>query len=112
MHPRSEDPLDNLHLRSYIVSPREVPVSVLTRVVRIGNSQGVRIPRVLLEESHLSAQVELTAEPDQIVIRSARTPRAGWDEAFAAMAAAGDDALLDPEIPTEFDEMEWSWPER
>ena len=36
-------------------------------------------------------------------------PRAGWAEAFRAMAEAGDDKLLDEPTPTKFDEEEWEW---
>ena len=44
-----------------------------------------------------------------LVIRAAGNPRADWDEAFAAMALQGDDALLDGEeiVPTRWDEEEW-----
>jgi antitoxin MazE len=81
------------------------------RIVRIGNSQGIRIPRPLLERSGLGVEVDIEAEPHQIVIRAARPPRAGWNEAFAVMAESGDDALLDGELPalTPFDEEEWEW---
>ena len=80
-----------------------------TRIIRIGNSQGVRIPKPLLEQSGLGDEVELAAEAGRIVIRSARPPRAGWDAAFEAMAAAGDDALPDEPVPTAWDEAEWEW---
>jgi hypothetical protein len=33
--------------------------------------------------------------------------RSGWDRAFAAMAAAGDDRLLDPATATDWDRTEW-----
>jgi antitoxin MazE len=81
------------------------------KIVRIGNSRGVRIPRVLLERSGLDDEVELEAEADQIVIRAVRHPRDGWTEAFRAMAAAGDDKLVDGDLPgqTRFDMDEWSW---
>jgi antitoxin MazE len=82
---------------------------VKARIVRIGNSQGVRIPKPLLEEAQLGDEVELRAEAGRIVIERADAPRAGWSEAFAAMAAAGDDALLDEATPTAFDEAEWTW---
>ena len=81
-----------------------------TRIVRIGNSQGIRIPKPLLEQSGLGEEVELEVRRDEIVIRAASRPRAGWDEAFQAMAARGDDALLDPDAQsTEWDNEEWSW---
>ena len=66
-----------------------------TRIIRIGNSQGVRIPKLLLEQSHLSEEVELEAQQHQIIIRSAEKPRQRWAEAFKAMAENGDDCLLD-----------------
>lgn len=82
-----------------------------TRIVRIGNSQGVRIPKLFLEQTQLHDDVELELQSDQIVIRSARRVRAGWDEAFQAMATQGDDQLLDSETggATSWDEDEWTW---
>jgi antitoxin MazE len=82
-----------------------------TRVVRIGNSQGVRIPKPLLEEAGLVGEVEMFVENDALVIRRARKPREGWAEAFAEMARRGDDALLDDptQTPSRWDEEEWQW---
>jgi antitoxin MazE len=80
------------------------------RIVRIGNSQGVRLPKTLLERSGLGDEVEIEAEEQRIVIRPARRARDGWDAAFQAMAAAGEDELLDElDRPTQFDQDEWSW---
>jgi antitoxin MazE len=81
------------------------------RIVRIGNSHGIRIPKPLLEQSGLRDEVELEVHARQIIIRAADQPRAGWDAAFRAMAEAGDDALLDPEMAgsPEWDEEEWEW---
>jgi antitoxin MazE len=82
------------------------------RIVRIGNSQGIRIPKPLLEQAGLGEEVELHVEGSRLVIESARRPRAGWADAFAAMHAAGDDALLDEPTPTSFDQDEWVWESR
>ena len=82
---------------------------VKARIVRIGNSQGVRIPKVLLEETGLADEVEIVPEGNRLVIRPARRPREGWASAFKAMHDAGDDVLLDGYVPTEFDEEEWDW---
>ena len=81
------------------------------RIVRIGNSRGIRIPKPLLEESGLGEEVELDAEPGRIVIRSAQNPRAGWDAVFEKMAEYGDDAVLDSGSSTDssWDEEEWRW---
>ena len=81
-----------------------------TRIVRIGNSRGVRLPKTLLEEAQLADEVELQADPGRIVIRAARPPRAGWEEAARTMRERGEDKLLDPPTPTRFDQEEWEWP--
>ncbi len=79
------------------------------RIVRIGNSQGIRIPKPLLEQTGLGTEVELEVQGEQIIIRPADRPRQGWEAAFRTMAEAGDDALLDPEGATlsRWDEEEW-----
>ncbi len=80
------------------------------RIIRIGNSRGVRLPKTLLEQAGLTEDVRIEAEPNQIVIRSAHLPREGWDDAFRRMAAQGDDALIEePHSLTAFDETEWKW---
>jgi antitoxin MazE len=80
-----------------------------TRIVRVGNSRGVRLPKPLLETAGLSDEVEIRAEPGRIVIEAVQHPRAGWAEAARALAAARDDALLDPNTSTRFDDEEWEW---
>lgn len=82
-----------------------------TRIVRIGNSQGIRIPKSLLEQTGLRGEVEIRAEKDSLVIHPVRRPREGWAEAFGEMARRGDDVLLSPDTPplTTWDEDEWEW---
>jgi len=82
-----------------------------TRIVKIGNSQGVRIPKLLLERSNLAEEVELEAEDDRIIIRSTKQPRQDWERAFRAMAERGDDSLLDRNASsqTQWEEDEWRW---
>jgi len=82
-----------------------------TRVVKIGNSQGIRIPKIIVEQFNLNDEIELLSNDGMLVIRPAFHPRAGWDEQFQAMAVNGDDALLDAEVPSlsKWDEEEWEW---
>lgn len=82
-----------------------------TRIVPIGNSQGIRIPRPLLEQTGLSGEVEISAEGFTLVIQPARKPRATWAAAFQAMAQRGDDAVLDDATPilSTWDEDQWEW---
>ena len=81
------------------------------RIVRIGNSQGVRIPKPLLEQTGLKGEVELEVQDHQIIIRSADQPRKGWAEAFGRMNRAGDDVLIDDVAgsTSSWDDEEWEW---
>ena len=90
-----------------VITPEE---TMRARIIRIGNSQGIRIPKPLLERSGLSGEVELEVSDNQIIIRAPDNPRAGWDEAFREMHARGDDELLDGNHGTSsWDDEEWVW---
>jgi antitoxin MazE len=82
-----------------------------TKIIKIGNSQGVRIPRLLLEQTKLREEVEMEAQEDQIIIRPITYPRQGWDEAFREMAERGDDRMLDADLTgrSNWDQQEWQW---
>ena len=78
------------------------------RLVRMGNAHGVCIPEAVIEQCGFKDEVELTVKDGLLVITPAGGLRAGWDEAFKAMAEAGDDALLFPDTAdTEWDASEW-----
>ena len=80
-----------------------------SRIVRIGNSRGIRVPKMLLDEAQLPEEVELQAEHGRLIVRAAHGPRAGWATAAKAMRARGDDQLLDAPTRTRFDERDWRW---
>ena len=81
------------------------------RIVRIGNSQGVRISKPLLDQTGLSGEVEISAVDDTLIIRPAARPRTVWDAAFREMARRGDDGSLDDSAPSlsSWDEGGWEW---
>jgi antitoxin MazE len=78
------------------------------QIIRIGNSQGIRIPKTLLQDGNISGEVELELHEDGILIRSLQKPRANWDAAFRSIADGEDDQPL-TETPTEFEKKEWQW---
>lgn len=80
------------------------------QVVQIGNSQGIRIPKVLLEESGIRGEVELEICPDGILIRNISKPRGDWDAKFKALSDHDDD-LTAGELPSssDFETREWQW---
>ena len=80
-----------------------------TRIVRIGNSRGIRVPKILLDRADLPDEVELRAEPGRIVVSAAARPRAGWAAKARSMRQRGDDVMLDDATPTRFEETDWRW---
>lgn len=46
-----------------------------TRIVRIGNSRGIRIPKPLLEAAGLVGEVDVTAKRGTLIIRPIHSPR-------------------------------------
>lgn len=82
-----------------------------TRIVRIGNSRGIRIPKALLQESGLEGEVELNVRGGTLVIAPAGRARQGWASAFRSMAELGDDELLDGDatISGALDAEPWEW---
>jgi len=80
-------------------------------VVKIGNSQGVRIPKPILEQTGIKEDVELEVEKNQIIIRPISNPRVSWDLAFKTMAEKDDDVLIHEteNISHSWDEEEWQW---
>lgn len=84
---------------------------MLTKIVSIGNSRGIRIPKALLDDCGFDEEAELQAKNGALILRPVKTPRAGWAESFAGMAAAKDDILVQEVAPasTQFDAEEWEW---
>jgi len=82
-----------------------------SKIVKIGNSRGIRIPKPFIEQTGLGEEVEIQVEGNRLIIGTAARPRAGWEAAFQKMANAGDDALLDGDVqvPTSWEEAEWEW---
>ena len=83
--------------------------AIKTRIVKIGNSQGLRIPKTLLEQSGINSEVEIEVQGNNLIIRPVTQVRKDWEQAFIEMAENGDDVLLDDIKTTEWDETEWQW---
>jgi len=80
------------------------------RVIKIGNSQGLRIPKPILEQTGIVDDVEIEVEKNQIIIRPVKNAREGWDAAFKIMGEKSDDGpIIDDSISHAWDEEEWQW---
>ena len=80
------------------------------KLVRIGNSRGIRIPKAVLEQCGLQEAAELRVERDHLVIAREHRPRQGWEEAFSAAGPSSNDEVLLEALPSSaFDREDWRW---
>jgi antitoxin MazE len=83
-----------------------------SKLIPIGNSRGVRLPKAVIEQCGLGGEIELEVRDGCLIVRAPKVARAGWEAAFKRMRARNHDRLLDAESvsrPTEWDESEWKW---
>ncbi len=82
-----------------------------TKIVQIGNSKGVRIPKALLEQVGLKGTIIIEVEGNRLILRASKEARAGWEKAFRRMSERGDDALVFPDahVLSGWDRTEWTW---
>ncbi len=83
---------------------------VKSKIIKIGNSRGLRIPKILLKQLNIRDEVELEIQAGQLIIRAMESHRKGWASQFEQMAINHDDRLLDdaPNL-THWDDDEWEW---
>ena len=80
------------------------------KIVQIGNSRGVRLPKQMITDLNLTDTVELESRGNELVIRPIASVHEGWEESAKAMHRRGDDALQLGNVPaSEWDENEWKW---
>ena len=82
------------------------------RLIRIGNSRGIRLSREVIAEAALSDEVDVVVRDGSVIVTPAARPRAGWAEAARRAAARGEAGLLDEPTSTSFDEEVWEWEPR
>jgi antitoxin MazE len=81
-------------------------VVVRAKLVKIGNSRGIRLAKPLLEVAGLADEVEIEPAPGLLTIKPSAHPRAGWAEAASAYEP---EKLLDELSASRFDDEVWSW---
>ena len=79
---------------------------------KIGNSQGILLPRVLLQQAGIGTAVDVEIAEGGLILRPVKKhPRESWDDQFAK--AINDKNQPDDDlfagIENEFDQNEWTW---
>lgn len=85
---------------------------MITKVIKIGNSRGIRLPKSIIDQSGINDTVELEVRNDSIIIKSLSQIRKNWDTEFKKMSKNNDDQLLDNDSlhnQNSWDDEEWTW---
>jgi antitoxin MazE len=64
---------------------------VRSKLIQIGNSRGVRLPKSVIQQCGMEDELEMTVQGDQLIIQAVRSARMNWDEQFQRIAIRGED---------------------
>lgn len=84
----------------------------MATLIKIGNSQGVRIPKTLIEQARLEdKRLEFKIIDDGLLIQPVKKNREGWKEQFdrafkSRESSEADHEWLDAPL---VDEEDWEW---
>jgi antitoxin MazE len=67
---------------------------VKVQLIRIGNSQGIRIPKPIITQCGFKGAVDMEIQDNVLILSASRAPRSGWEEELTGIAERGDDRLL------------------
>lgn len=83
----------------------------MAHLIKIGNSQGVRIPQHIIKQAQLeSGELNLQVVENGLLISPIKTTRAGWTEQFNQLSQAQQDADSHPDHAAELPSGEtWEW---
>ena len=79
---------------------------MLTKIIQIGNSKGIRIPQSLLAEFNFEDVVNLVKTKDSIVLEPVKKVREGWERSFALNKNEKEKVDF---VVNDFDQKEWKW---
>ena len=87
--------------------PAKAPPSIELKVVAIGNSRGVRLPKAILERYQIKGALVLEAREEGLLLRGKPDKRLTWEETYEEAAREREDwtglevALMDGLDPKE-----------
>jgi len=77
------------------------------KLIRIGNSRGVRLPKSVLEQAGLEGDLDIEVIDGAVVIRPAGKVREGWASAARDLSAGGEDEFSEWDSVTRDFDGEW-----
>jgi len=77
--------------RNRALGIRKTPARIELKVVPIGNSRGVRLPKAVLERYEIKDALVLEAREEGLLLRGKKDKRMTWEETFKDMAREQED---------------------
>jgi antitoxin MazE len=69
----------------------KTPKTIELKIVPIGNSRGVRLPREIIERYAIADSIVLEVREETLVFRNKHDKRLSWEDTFKAMARERED---------------------
>ena len=81
------------------------------KLTKIGNSQGIIIPKTIIDQLAIENRINLEIEDGRLIITPVSdNPREGWEQAIESVGGIEDDELLMGDyLEHRWDEEEWTW---
>lgn len=76
-------------------------MTIEARLIKIGNSRGIRLPKAIINRYGLGDTVLLEERPDGILIHTDEHGMLSWEETYKAMASSDEDWSDWTELPDE-----------
>ena len=77
--------------RDPLPAPRKNPARIELKVVRIGNSRGVRLPKAVLDRYEIKDALVLEARDEGLLLRGKKDKRLTWEETYREAAREKED---------------------
>lgn len=86
-------------------------VNMKTHLVKIGNSQGIKIPSSLVQQCNLEGEILIEVINDEILIKGSKNSRNGWNEVFKKANSKKENSLIEGDGMniSDWDIKEWKW---
>jgi len=84
----------------------------MAHLVKIGNSQGIRIPKPLIQQAHLEGkELDIQVVNQGILVTPSKKPREGWEKSIELIlknksVETADSEWLDAELTAD-ENLEW-----
>ncbi|MDH5560826.1 MAG: hypothetical protein OEY59_08210 [Deltaproteobacteria bacterium] len=79
------------------------------KLIKIGNSKGVRLPKVILEELGNFSVADLKVKNGSLVITPKYATRQDWESKFKDFGQDKEEPELLMDFNNDADEKEWTW---